>query len=394
MHTSRRTNGVFAAAMLATVVTMPASAQSMSEELRESIGRIVILPVDGESSEAVTGTYGRETLGLAGGIAKGADMGTVGIEPGGIPIGLPIPFLREIGAIAGGIFGASDRMRQELRDRMAEDLAQAIDQPLSNNALANDVYWGLRNVAGVDPKLFAPTTPIPADTDAILFVNLDEVVLNVQEDEAIVTTMGTAVLKRFSDGTTLYRREVSYEDRDKLKNWAKNDFVLWGEYREFARYYIGRELAAELYERVQVDHALAPLASDNVKRDREDAWLGKTRALSPTLAWESTLGENRAAADGAQILWDVEIYDARRPVYQAKQVAGTQFKVDVPLEKCTTYRWSVRPTYHRDGKKKNGEWMRRLGATDQNNGNIGRAISAAHAYIQDFATLVVDCKAK
>ena len=394
MHVSRRTYQVVAAAALAIFAAGPAAAQSMSEELRESIARIVILPVDGESSEAVTGTYGRETLGLAGGIAKGADMGTVGIEPGGIPIGLPIPFLREIGALAGGIFGASDRIRQDLRDRMADDLADAIDQPLTNNALANDVYWGLRNVAGVDPKLFAPTTPIPADTDAILFVNLDEVVLNVQEDEAIVATMGTAVLKRFSDGTTLYRKEVTYEDRDELRNWAKNDFILWDEYREFARYYIGRELSAVLYERVQVDHALAPLPSANVKRDKEDAWLGKTRALSPTLAWESTLGENREAADGAQILWDVEIYDAHRPVYQAKQVAGTQFTLDVPLTACTTYRWSVRPTYHRDGKKKNGEWMRRLGATDQNNGNIGRAISVAHAYLQDFATLDVHCKAK
>ena len=394
MHAPRRTYRLLAAAMLATVVAVPAWAQSMSEELRESIGRIVILPVDGESSEAVTGTYGRETLGLAGGRAKGADMGTVGIEPGGIPIGLPIPFLREIGALAGGIFGASERMRQDLRDRMAEDLAQAIDQPLSNNALANDVYWGLRNVAGVEPRLFAPTTPIPADTDAILFINLDEVVLNVQEDEAIVATMGTAVLKRFSDGTTLYRKEVTYEDRDKLKNWAKNDFILWDEYREFARYYISRELAAELYERVQVDHALAPLPSGNVKRDKEDAWLGKTRALSPTLVWESTLGENREEADGAQVLWDIEIYDAHRPVYGAKQVAGTQFTVDVPLEKCTTYRWSVRPTYHKDGKKKNGEWMRRVGATVQKNANIGRAISVAHAYIQDFATLDVHCKAK
>ena len=394
MNLRRRTHQALAAAALAAIVALPAQAQPMAEELRDSIGRVVILPVDGESSEAVTGTYGRETLGLAGGIGKGAELGTVGVEPGGIPIGLPIPFLREIGAIAGGVFGASDRMRQELRDRMAEDLAQAIDQPLSNNALANDVYWGLRNVGGVEPKLFAPTTPIPADTDAILFINLDEVILNVQEDEAIVSTMGTAVLKRFSDGTTLYRKEVSYEDRDTLKNWAKDDFVLWGEYREFARYYIARELAADLYERVQVDHALAPLPSDNVKRDKEDAWLGTTRALNPTLAWESTLGENRAAADGAQILWDIEIYDARRPVYGAKQVAGTRFTVDVPLEKCTTYRWSVRPTYHKDGKKKNGEWMRRQGATDKGNGNVGRAISAAHAYIQDFATLAVHCKAK
>jgi hypothetical protein len=380
-------------ALAASLLAGPAAAEPMSDELRDTISRIVILPVDGESDEAVTGTYGKETLGLAGGISKGADMGTVGIEPGGIPIGLPIPFIREIGMIAGGLFGATQRMQQELRDRMAEDLAQQVDQPLSNNALANDVFWNLRNVSSLDPKLFLVTTPIPQDTDAILFVNIDELVLNIQEDEAIVSTSGTVVLKNFADGKTLYRREVKYEDRDKLKNWARNDFVLWREYREFARHYIGRELTAELYERVNVNHELSPLPSGDVKRDKKDDWRGHTRSVSPTLAWDATLSDEKGMVEGAEVLWDLEIYDVHRPVFQAKQLRGQQFTLDVPLEKCKTYRWTVRPTYHRDGARKNGAWMRRSTAT-KDNGNLGRAISEAHAYIQDFAVLDVDCKAK
>lgn len=380
-------------ALAALLLAGPVAAEPMSGELRDTISRVVVLPVDGESDEAITGTYGEETLGLAGGIGKGADMGTVGIEAGGIPIGLPIPFLREIGAIAGGIFGASQRIQQDLRDRMAEDLARQVDQPLSNSALANDIYWNLRNVSSIDPKLFLVTTPIPKDTDAILFVSIDELVLNIQDDEAIVSTSGKVVLKNYGDGKTLYRREVKYEDRDELKSWAKDDYFLWREYGEFARHYIARELSADLYERVSIDHMMAPLPSSNVKRDKKDDWRGETRSLSPTLAWQAKLDSENGEVEGSQVLWDLEIYDRRRPVYQAKQLTGQQFTLDVPLEACTTYRWTVRPTYHKDGRKKNGVWMRRSSPA-KDNGNVGRAISEAHAYIQDFAILDVHCKAK
>jgi len=195
MRVTQPINLIFVLAALS--LAGPVAAEPMSGELRGKISRVVVLPVDGESDEAITGTYGEETLGLAGGIGKGADMGTVGIEPGGIPIGLPIPFIREIGAIAGGIFGVTTRMKQDLRDRMAEDLAEQVDQPLSNSSLANDIYWNLRNVSSLDPKLFLVTTPIPKDTDAILFVSIDELVLNIQEDEAIVSTSGKVVLKNY-----------------------------------------------------------------------------------------------------------------------------------------------------------------------------------------------------
>ncbi len=65
----------------------------------------------------------------------------------------------------------------------------------------------------------------------------------------------------------------------------------------------------------------------------------------------------------------------------------------MPLEACKTYRWSVRPSYHRADGRINGEWMRRPVAAGKGNGNVGRAISEAHAYIQDFASFEVDCKA-
>ena len=365
----------------------------MSDELRGTVSRIVILPVPGESGENITGTYGQQTDGLWGGVAEGGSRAQVPVEVGHVPINLPIPFLREIGMLVGGVTGAVERRTQDLRDRMSEDLASAVDQPLSNIGLATDVYWGLREVPPVDPELFATTTPIPTDTHAILYIHIDEVTLNIQKDEAIVTTSATARLQDYKDGKTLYRSQVSYSDRDELKNWGQNNYALWHEYKEFARHYLGRELVAQLYERVGVEHTLAPVYGKGIKADKKDPWRGETRSLQPTLAWSFALQGDNAGKEGL-VTWDLEIYDANSPVYRAQRISGTEFAMDVPLEACKTYWWSVRPSYEIKGRQQDGIWMRRGSETAQGNGNVGRAVSKAHAYFQDFAILDVDCKAK
>jgi hypothetical protein len=264
---------------------------------------------------------------------------------------------------------------------------------LTNAALATDVFWELKNVDSVDPKLFAVTTPIPEGTEAILYISIDELTLNVQKKEAIITTSATARLERLSDRATLYRREIKYEDRDKLSNWLENDSALWHQYRVFARHYIGREISAELYERIAQPAVLAPVATANIKSVKKNVWQGRTESLTPTLAWQFELPDAAAsAAAGADILWDIEIYDSSRPVYSAKQVPGLQHTVTVPLEACKTYRWTVRPTYHLAGDRRNGWWMRAASPNGGSNGNVGRAVSEAHAYIQDFASLEVKCR--
>jgi len=367
----------------------PQAPTHMSEDLRTTISKIVILPISGDASESVTGTYGKQTPGLAGGIAKGSGVGSIPVEVGHVPVNIPIPFLREIGMIVGGITGSAQRQVQELRDRLTEDLSDAVEQPLTNSALATDVFWGLKNVDSVDPKLFAVTTPIPEGTEAILYISIDELTLNVQKKEAIITTSATARLERLSDRATLYRREVKYEDRDTLGNWLENDSALWHQYRVFARHYIGREISAELYERVAQPAVLAPVATDNIKSVKKNDWQGRTESLTPTLAWQFELPDAVASAD---ILWDVEIYDSSRPVYSAKQVPGLQHTVTVPLDACKTYRWTVRPSYYRAGDRKNGWWMRAAPPNSGSNGNVGRAVSEAHAYIQDFASLEIKCR--
>jgi len=375
-------------------------ATHMPEDVRGTISKVVILPTAGTAGQIVTGSYEKSTEGFQGGMAKGAEIGTIPVEVAGIPVGIPIPILREIGMIAGALSGGAKREIQEFRDALTDDLKNAIDQPLTNDSLANDVFWGIRNVTTVQPKILALSTPIPEDTEAILYIAVTDLSINVQEDIAIIATTATARLARYSDGVTLYRKEVTYADRDTLSNWTKNDTALWRSYRTFARYYLGRELSAEVYERIELNYELAPLLSHDVKRikKKKSDWYAEAKSLSPTLAWgyellggdgdEQWLEEVRAA----DVTWDIEIYDANRPVYRAQNIRGLSHTVDRPLEKCKDYRWTVRPTYTVNGVRKNGKWMRNLpdGATD--NGNVGRAASVAHAYIQDFAFLELGCR--
>jgi len=370
----------------------------MPEDVRGTISKVVILPTEGQSGEVVTGSYAKDTKGALGGMADGAGIGTIPVEVGGIPVGIPIPILREIGMIAGALSGGTKREIQEFRDALTDDLRDAVDQPLTNDSLANDVFWGIRNVSSVQPKVLALTTPIPADTDALLYIAVTDLSINVQDDIAIIATTATARLARYSDGVTLYRKEVRYEDRDTLKNWTRNDAALWRVYRNFARHYIGREISAEVYERIQLNYELAPLESDSVRPIKENDWQAKATSLSPTLAWGYELlggdayGEWLEEVKAADVTWDVEIYDENRPVYKAQKVRGLSHTVDRPLEKCKVYRWSVRPTYSVGDVRKNGAWMRNPPKGAEGNGNVGRAASDAHAYIQDFAILEVGCR--
>jgi len=376
------------------------SATHMSEELRGSVSKIVILATEGGNNEAVTGTYRNKTPGFFGGMAEGAKIGTIPVEVGGVPIGIPIPILRELGMIAGAISGKTKRELQEFRDRLVHDLKSSVDQPLSNDALANDVFWGLKNVSTLEPKILALTTPIPEDTEAVLFVALTDLSINVQKNIAIITTTASMRLDNAVDGTILYRKEVKYQDQDTLSNWADDDTQLWREYRSFARHYIGREISAELYERVALNHDLKPVQTDSMKPARKKDWQNESKTLNPTLAWSLDLlggdsyGEWAANIDTSTITWDLEVYSAFRPVYTAKQFRGQEHMVGTPLDACEVYRWSVRPTYQVDGVRKNGEWMRLPPPGGSGNGNVGRAASKAHAYIQDFPSFKVNCRLK
>ena len=379
----------------------------MPEEFRSEIRKVVVIAGEVPADEEITGSYEKKTPGLIGGMESGRRMGTITKEVGGVPVHIPIPILQIPGAIFGGLSGAAKREIQDFRDELTDELAAAEKQPLTNYKLALDVYRELGRLPNLDSKLFAPTTPVPEDTDAILYASLTGLAIEVEGKEAILTTSAKMTLRRLSDHVDLYVQEIQYKDRDTLSNWTENDNALWRDYANFARHYLGREISAKVFGRVELQHELLPNESDTAARAKKDERQFVSRSSSPTLAWELTVAEDNAhppwtkTIDESAIYYDVEIYDMHRPVYSQKRVQDPHHTIAMELP-CQTYRWSVRPSYHIDGDIKFGQWMRIEPETDAEadteaetgDGIVGRKASEAPAYIQDFALLEIKCGRK
>ncbi len=370
----------------------------MPEEARKSVRKIVVLPMESPAGQAVTGDYRNETPGFGVGAAQGSEIGKgVQTEVGGIPVGIPFPILTLPGAIIGGISGYTQREIQEFRDGLTRDLADAASQPLSNDAIASDVFWGLRKVPGMEPKLMAPTAAMPADTDAVLYVSLNDVTIDVKGKEAIIITSAKATLRRVSDGSDIYRTTVEYADRDTLSNWNRDEHALWHDYVNFAKHYIGREISAELFHRIGLKHEIRPVKSADIKKIKKNDWAGISKSSTPTLAWELVLDGAEpislaSTISQSDITYDVEIYDTDRLVYSANGISATSHAVLEELDPCKTYRWSVRPSFRSANDLKYGEWMRSDAGEKTGNGGSGVAASVAPAYIYDFPSLEIKCR--
>ena len=375
----------------------------LSESVRTTIRKAVLIGGESPPQEEISGSYRKETAGLVGGMNEGSRLGTISQEIGGVNVNFPIPILTIPGAIFGGLSGATQREIQEFRDALTRELSQAESKPLTNDGLALDVYQELGKLANPETRLFAPTVPIPEDTDAILFVSFEDVGIDVKGDEAVLAVSAKATVRDPSDGLKIYETVVAYEDRDTLKNWTANDNALWRDYANFAAHYLAREITAVLFGRVEPAHELRPSESPTVSRVKKNDWHGTSKSTTPTLAWEllpaTSLSPTLDAGNDVGIYFDVEIYDNRRLVYSQRQVPGATHTLSYEIEACKTYRWSVRPTYHLDGYVRYGEWMRAKPQPDAadgpappaDNGNIGRKASQAPAYIQDFARLKIKC---
>lgn len=377
----------------------------LSENVRTSIDKAVIIGGESPPQEEISGSYRKETAGLVGGMSDGSRLGTISQEIGGVNVNFPVPILTIPGAIFGGLSGATRREIQEFRDALTKELSEAESKPLTNDGLALDVYQELGRLSSPDTKLFAPSVPIPEDTDAILFVSFDNVGIDVKGDEAVLAVSAKATVRNPDDGLKIYETVVAYEDRDTLKNWTANDNALWKDYANFAAHYLAREITAVLFGRVEPAHQLKPAESATVSRVKRNDWQGVSKSKTPTLAWElvpSTASPSPviAAVRDGDIRYDVEIYDNRRLVYAQREVPGTTHTLGYEIEGCKTYRWSVRPSYRVDGVARNGEWMRspppadgdsEAPSTPAGNGNVGRQASEAPAYIQDFAQLKIKC---
>ena len=368
----------------------PAAAPRMSEGLRASLKHVVVLPGQAPAGQSVTGSYEKDTLGLAGGMQVGSGIGSgVGMDVGGIPVSIPFPILTLPGAIIGGIAGLTAKEVQDFRDDLTKDLARAASQPLSNESLASDVFWGLRRLDGIEPKVLAPEAALPDGTDAVVYVSMRGVTIDAQGNDAVITTGARVTVRRQSDGADIFSHDVSYEDRDELTAWARDDHALWRDYMNFARHYLGREIIAITYGRIELGLDVQPAKSHDVALARRNPWQGTTKSLTPTIAW-AFAAEAQGDEDTA-IAWDLEVYDSHRPVYKITDVEASSHALDVPLEPCKTYRWSVRPVYRLGSETRFGEWMRNDAGGLAGNGNVGSKASESPAYTQGFASLAVKC---
>lgn len=370
----------------------PPAARSpyLAEETRAGIDKVVIVPGVSPAEQAITGTYEKITPGLYGGAAAGSRIGNPSTQVGPATVGFPIPILTLPGMIAGGIAGATAREIQEFRDALAEELADASKQPINNDKLARYVYQTLRPLPTLDTGLFAPTTPVPEDADAVMFVSIAGMAIDVDGTDAVLTTSGHVRLERRSDGGRLYEFTAHYQDRAPLARWTDDDNRLIEDYANFALHYLGRELAAASLAGTPATRAVHPEASDSLDLARKDEWQGTSRRLQPTLAW--TVAEEGVAV----VAWDVDVYDGHRLVYQQRGVPAASHALVQPLEACGKYRWSVRPQYDNDGAVRFGGWMRRPAPGDAPaaDGLAGRDATVAPAYTQDFAALEIHCKAR
>lgn len=387
----------------------PELREDMSEERRAQIDSILVVATRDSAGEKLSGSYEKDTYGLLDGVAAGHEAGRVTREVGPVPVSMRIPGTAIPGMILGGLFGSVQREVQELRDALTEELVDAESTPLTDDGLALDVFSWLRRVPDLNPRIIAPTSPLPEATDAMLYVNFDGVAIDIQGKDAVITTTAVASLRALGNNRQLYRTVVHYQDRDSLRNWTENDNKLLHTYVNYARHYLGRELAARVYNRIDVPQALEPAATESVKPDRKKAHTFVSKSKQPELAWTLEVGDaagnpltGAAGKLDESVTWyDVEIYDVDRLVAFEEGVAEPRYTVPMELE-CGDYRWSVRPSWRVGGTVRYGHWMQFPPPPEEKekddevtpappNGLSGRAASQSPAYTQDFPVLTIAC---
>ena len=394
MHASR----LIICTLLAASIVFGASAQTnpgfedrepMSDELRSEFGFVVVRPGSAVPSEHLTGTYQKDSLTMAEGIAKGRGLGRVGTDIGGIPVSMPVPILGELGMIVGGLIGAQREAMQKFHDRMARDLADAGGKPMSSESLADDVFWLVRGQPQLKTRLLLPEQAIPADTEAVLFVEVDIVDISIKDDDAVIETAATATLMRVSDSTHVFEQQFVYEDRDSLTNWTRDDDAAWRSYAAYARHYLAREIVARIYERVDSWATLAPAKSGDIKPVKKNLWTGTTKVAAPELNWTAEILDE-TVSPGA-VTYEIEIYDSLTMVYAERGLESTSYRIPIELDGCKTYHWTVRPVYRAGNELRYGEWMRADNGKGTYRGGTGKRASVATAYLYDFPSFEVKC---
>ena len=251
---------------------------------------------------------------------------------------------------------------QEFRDELTEDLAEDIERPSPNIELASVLHTNMHRVPQVDSILLAAGEPIPDNVDAVLKIWVSDLDINVQGDNATLTTTAVATLTNREHGGRIFRRSYEYSVHDDIGRWARNDNALLRDYAIGARHYFARRISDEFFGNVYLRHVLRVVKTGAGVLSWELVLLGEDEDS----AWANAITESDAR-------YDLEIYDGSHLVYSAYDIVGTSHEIPEDLEPCGNYNWTVRPIYFFEGTARAGEWLAHESAIRRMYGSLDAA---------------------
>ena len=248
---------------------------------------------------------------------------------------------------------------QEFRDELTEDLAEDIERPSPNIELASVLHTNMHRVPHVESTLLAVGESLSDNVDAVLETWVSDLDINVQGDNATLTTTAVATLTDREHSRLLFRRSYQYSVHDDIGRWARNDNALLRDYGIGARQYFARRISDEFFGKVNLRHVLRVVKTGAGVLSWELVLLGEDEDSG----WANAINESDAR-------YDLEIYDGSQLAYSAYDIEGTSHEVPEELQPCRSYNWTVRPIYDFEGTARAGEWLAHESATRRMQGSL------------------------
>ncbi len=353
--------------------TYRSSDSHMPEEVRSSIRTVALQPSEIPPNLVVRGdvyTAPGDEFGAGEGAAAGVIFTGRMISEADNPFPAIIlaPIVLPIAVVVGAAMGAAtSAVMEEIREAR-KDLTDALleedNRPLPSDTLVEELQAHLEAVKDVESTLIPAEAPPPFEVDAILEIKVWGLTITIEGGDAIMATEATAAIRRSGDTSLLYQRQYSVDQTESLNDWIADDNALWNDYVDRARRYFARRISEDFFEKIELRHVLRPVHSESFSgAPRRDYSSADVNTLTPTLTWELILfgggdyGEWVEKIDETQAVYDLEIYDGDRLVYYAGDIQAVHHLVQEELERCTSYRWSVRPSYLIEGKTRVSDWM-------------------------------------
>ena len=351
----------------------------MSEELRESVRTVLVVPSDIPATLSVEGDYKKDVPTPGEGARSGAGAGAaatgemIAEDPRGIllaPIIFPIAVI--VGTVGGAAAAKIQQEIQEFRDELTDDLKDGTNKPLGSTVLAAALRSRLKKTPDFEPLKPPVDSELQVDADAILDVRVTNLTILVSGNNATMTTTAVASLRRSPDDPVEYHKFYRYSRKENLSDWVRDDNLLWKTYVGHALRHINRRISNDFFETILLRHVLRPTANETPSNDSSlRVWDRTIKTATPILSWELFLlgedpyGEWADQIDTADVTYELEIFDRGKLVYAENDIQSTRYELQEALPECRKYDWSVRPHYKFEGKTRSGEWMRFLSGSER-----------------------------